>query len=53
MSDQAAQPGLPLPTAPWARAWSCLADQALVWTIFVLAAILNRVALLDTGVAGA
>ena len=95
MTDQPAQPALPVPTAAWALAWSCLAGQVLllgergadssavemlvsaligavlvvwiangvltartgrlllVWAIFVLAALLYGVALLDASVAGA
>jgi hypothetical protein len=30
MTDQPAQPALPVPTAAWALAWSCLAEQVLV-----------------------
>ena len=30
MTEQPAQPALPVPTAAWALAWSCLADQVLV-----------------------
>ena len=30
MTDQPAQPALPVPIAAWALAWSCLADQVLL-----------------------
>ena len=30
MTEQPAQPALPVPTAAWVLAWSCLADQVLV-----------------------